>query len=267
MKNGCMDAGARPSVALPGHYRLNERFSDDFAGTALDPEKWYDFEPQWYGRKPGFFDRKNVSVHDGMLHLASRALSPEEVGVENRVRGFDRFSTAFVRSRTRILYGFFELRFRAIDSCVSSAFWLNDPLDPPAKYRPGNFSEEIDIFEVFGRTHHDADAERTYFMTLHRFPTPYVETMVNFSDEKAACNMPYDGGFCKDFHIGALLWTPEKMVWFLDGEPRWEQKNLHYHRAMYLNIDSEIMADWTGLPEPGELPGEFTVDYVRVWQP
>ena len=29
----------------------------------------------------------------------------------------------------------------------------------------------------------------------------------------------------------------------------------------------EIMADWTGLPEPGELPGEFTVDYVRVWQP
>ena len=256
----------KPSVKLPETYRLNEQFSDDFTGTSLDFDKWYDFVPAWYGRQPGYFDRSNVSVSNGLLHLASRELSPEEVSVENKARGFDRFSTAFVRSRERILYGFFEMRFKAINSSVSSAFWLNDPLDPPAKYRPGDFSEEIDIFEVFGKTHHDADAEKTYFMTLHRFPTPYVETKVNFSDEKYACNMPYDGNFYDDFHIGSLLWTPEKMVWYLDGEARWEQKNVNYHRPMYLNIDSEIMADWTGLPEKGELPGEFVVDYVRVWQ-
>jgi len=261
-----MKTRCTPSVSLPDSYRLNERFSDDFDGTRLDRAKWYDFTPQWYGRVPGYFDRRNVSVHDGMLHLVSREVTQEEAGVENTARGFDRYSTAFVRSRERILYGFFELRFKAIDSSVSSAFWLNDPLDPPAKYRPGDFSEEIDIFEVFGKTHHDADADRTYFMTLHRFPTPYVETKVNGVDEKYACNLLCDANFCSEFHTGALLWTPEKMVWYLDGEARWEQENINYHRAMYLNIDSEIMESWTGLPGKGELPGEFTVDHVRVWQ-
>ena len=255
-----------PSIELPESYRLNASFSDNFDGTALDVSKWYDFTPSWYGRAPGYFERGNVSVHDGLLHLVSREVTPQEAGAENAARGFDRYSTAFVRSRKRILYGFFELRFKAIDSSVSSAFWLNDPLDPPAKYRPGDFSEEIDIFEVFGRTHHDADAEKTYFMTLHRFPTPYVETKVNYIDEKHACNMPYDGSFCDDFHIGAFLWTPEKLVWYLDGKARWEQRNINYHRAMYLNIDSEIMEEWTGLPEKGEWPGEFVVDYLRVWQ-
>ena len=261
-----METSVAPSVKLPDSYRLNPQFSDEFPGTALDSEKWYDFEPQWEGRKPGYFDRKNVSVHDGMLHLTSRELKPEEVSIENKVRGFDRFSTAFVRSRTRTLYGFFEMRFKAIYSSVSSAFWLNDPLDPPEKYRPGDYCEEIDIFEVFGKTHHDADADKTYFMTLHRFPTPYVETKVNYIDEKAVYCMPYDRGFHDAFHVGSFLWTPEKLVWYLDGVPRWEQENRHYHRPLFINIDSEIMADWTGLPESGELPGEFTVDYIRVWQ-
>jgi len=34
---------------------------------------------------------------------------------------------------------------------VCNAFWLYDPLNPPAKYREGSFSEEIDIFEIFGK--------------------------------------------------------------------------------------------------------------------
>ena len=71
-----------------------------------------------------------------------------------------------------------------MDACVCNAFWLNDPLDPPKKYTPGDFIEEIDIFEVFGKsTFRPSDSktspnDRIYFTTTHRAKTPYVESKV-----------------------------------------------------------------------------------------
>jgi hypothetical protein len=31
-------------------------------------------------------------------------------------------------------------------------------------------------------------------------------------------------------------------------------------------LDCEIMQAWAGLPDAKDLPGSFSVDYVRVWQ-
>ena len=62
---------------------------------------------------------------------------------------------------------------------VCNAFWLYDPLrGNPAKYREGGFSEEIDIFEVFGKPN-SKEMDRVCFTTVHRFITPYVESIVN----------------------------------------------------------------------------------------
>ena len=36
-------------------------------------------------------------------------------------------------------------------AAVCNAFWLYDPLVESVKYREGEYSEEIDIFEVFGK--------------------------------------------------------------------------------------------------------------------
>ncbi len=254
------------AIPLPRDFILNEQFSDEFDSGALDRNKWYDFSPEWHGRKPGYFDRKNVSLHNGMLQLAARELSAMEVSEENKVRGYDRFSTAFVRSRQRLLYGYFEMRFQAMNSSVSSAFWLNDPLDSPAKYRPGDYSEEIDIFEVFGKSHEEKDAEHKYFMTLHRFATPYVETKVNFQDTKSGAVHWNPSNFSTEFRTAGFLWNSDTLIWYLDGIKLWEQPNLFYHRPLYVNIDSEVMLEWTGLPKTKELPSIFSVDYIRVWQ-
>ncbi len=258
---------AAPPCPLGEGWIFRPAYSDEFDGDRLDEAKWWDFNPAWHGRKPAFFSRDNVVVSGGVLRLAARVQLPHEVTVENRVRGHDKFTTATVKSKQRIRYGYFETRARAMRANVCNAFWLYDPLDPPAKYRPGSFSEEIDVFEVFGKPI-KPDMERVLFMTVHRLATPYVESLVvnrtPLTNSSARVKMPFD--FWEDFHVYALLWTPREIRWFVDGREVFRRENDHFHTALHIMFDCEIMEAWAGLPDPADLPANFEVDYLRVWQ-
>jgi hypothetical protein len=167
-----------PVCPLGNEWKWVPAFSDEFDGTTLNNEKWWDFNPAWVGRKPAYFDRNNVAVKNGHLELSAKSLDPSEVSVENKARGLDKFSTAIVKSKRRILSGYFEARSRSMRSGVCNAFWLYDPLDADKKYREGDASEEIDIFELFGKLP-DPQLQRTFWATIHRYETPYVESVVN----------------------------------------------------------------------------------------
>ncbi|MDX9866772.1 MAG: family 16 glycosylhydrolase [Kiritimatiellia bacterium] len=257
-----------PTCPLGADWEFSVEFSDEFNGVKLDDAKWWDFNPAWHGRKPAFFSRDNVAVRDGRLCLTARVQKPEEVTVENRVRGYDRFTTAIVKSKKRITYGYFEARCKSMRASVCNAFWLYDPLNPPAKYKEGSFSEEIDIFEIFGKpakTEHD----RVFFATVHRFCTPYVESIANAKQtplpkKSARYKMPFD--FWADFHVYGFLWTPREMRWFVDGKEVFARDNDYYTTALHIMLDCEIMQGWVGLPDPADLPATFEIDYLRVWR-
>ena len=248
---------------------FDEEFSDEFNDSQLDSDKWWDFNPAWYGRKPAYFTRENVIVKKGNLQLTARVQKPEEVTVENSVRGYDKFTKATVKSKKRIKYGYFEARCKTMDALVCNAFWLYDPLDPPAKYREGSFSEEIDIFEIFGKpTEKNPDLPRTLFTTVHRMNSPYVESIVNISkteihDKSKTLLMPYE--FKADFHVYGFLWTPAEMKWFVDGKEVFARNNDYFTTALHIMFDCEIMEGWVGLPDPADLPDTFYIDYLRVW--
>jgi beta-glucanase (GH16 family) len=110
---------------------FDTKFSYEFNGQALDTGKWWDFNPEWFGRKPAYFALENVSVKDDMLQLMTRVQKPEEVTVENKVRGYDKFTASTVKSKERIKYGYFESRCKSMKGGVFSTFWLYGPLDPP----------------------------------------------------------------------------------------------------------------------------------------
>ena len=246
---------------------FNKVFSDEFNGKTLDTTKWWDFNPSWPGRKPAFFDRKNVKVRKGLLSIEAHNLKPNQVTMEQKARGMDQFSTGIVKSKRRIMYGYFETRAKTMKANVCNAFWLYDPLDADKKYIHGDFSEEIDIFEIFGKAG-KKEYERTYWATLHRYETPYVESLVNKKKTKLdnyfkTKQMPYE--FYDDYHTFGLLWTPDKLQWFVDGELVFERVNDYFHRPLYIVFDAEIMETWMGLPDPKDLPATFSVDYVRVW--
>jgi beta-glucanase (GH16 family) len=256
-----------PACPMGADWKFIPGFSDEFNGNGLDCEKWWDFNPAMHGRKPAYFSRDNVVVNKGNLELWSKSLKPEEVTEENRVRGYDKFTTSIIKSKQRIRYGYFETRCRGMKAGASNAFWLYDPLDAPEKYREGSFSEEIDIFEFFGLPT-KKEVDRKFFMTVHRQKTPYVETLVKsafpLENKSSAYTVPFN--FYDDFHVYGFLWTPEVMTWYVDGKEVFTRKNDYFQTALHMIFDTEIMEGWAGLPDPADLPAAFYVDYCRVWQ-
>jgi beta-glucanase (GH16 family) len=253
-----------PKCPLGDGWTFVPEFSDEFNGDSLDPEKWWDFNPTTFiGRKPGLFSRENVAVKDGSLQLTASRMPPAMVTVENAARGYHTFATAIVKSKRRVQYGYFEVRCKAMKSGATSAFWFYDPLDPDKKYVPGYHSEEIDVFEIFGK--HPRLAH-TCFMTIHRQDTPYVETLVRINLKSTGSQWIAPHNFADDFHLFALLWTNEEMKWYVDGIERWSIKNEFHKNPLHMMFDSEIMQAWGGLPELSDLPSVFYVDYVRAWQ-
>ena len=176
-----------PVCPLSDAFEFAQELSDEFDGAALDAEKWFDFNPAWRGRKPALFSRQNVAVADGTLRLTASLMKPEEVDVENKVRGYDKYWKAIVKSREKIAYGYFEARCQAMRANVCNAFWLYDPHSdrPDVKYVEGEFSEEIDVLEVFGKPS-SPSAQNVVWGTLHRYATPYLESIVNKKKDKLA---------------------------------------------------------------------------------
>tara|TARA_B000000441_G_scaffold77505_1_gene52620 strand:+ start:295 stop:1140 length:846 start_codon:yes stop_codon:yes gene_type:complete len=259
----------QPYTKLSGSWVLDKSFSDEFNKSKLDETKWWDFNPAWHGRKPSHFARSNVKVKKGLLRLLAKSLDPKKVSIQDKARGYDKFSTAIIKSKNRSYYGYYEARAKSMKAAVCNAFWLYDPLDESIKYREGEYSEEIDIFEVFGKAN-KKENQRAYYAAVHRYQTPYVESLVNkrkykLENRYTRLEVPYD--FYEDFHVYGLLWTADELVWFLDGKEVFRRKNDFFKRPLHVIFDAEIMETWDGLPNVDDLPITFEVDYVRVWRP
>jgi beta-glucanase (GH16 family) len=253
-----------PKCPLGGGWMFVSEFSDEFDGDKLNPDRWWDFNPNTFiGRKPGLFSRENVSVKDGSLQLTAAKMPRSMETVENAARGYHSFATAIVRSKKRVQYGYFEARCKAMNSGATSAFWFYDPLDPDKKYKPGLHTEEIDVFEIFGK---HPKLANTYFMTVHRQETPYIETLVSINVKSTGAQWISPHNFTDDFHLFALLWTPEEIKWYVDGIERWSIKNEFHTNSLHMMFDSEIMQTWGGLPDTKDLPSTFYIDYIRTWQ-
>lgn len=135
-------ARAEPPHA-PAGYRwvVNEAFSDEFDGDALDGVKWHDHNPQWEGRPPGKFMPSSVSVGGGHLRIKSTPLDPPT----------ERFNVACgaVQSKaTNAHFGYYECRMKASSVRTSSTFWLTGGEAKPCRY--GKLRLEIDIQESIG---------------------------------------------------------------------------------------------------------------------
>ena len=249
-------------------------FADEFDGGKLDETAWTDWVASFQGRSAGFlFARDNVAVSNGCLNLTARVMRDDEKTVENLRRGFTTYATAYVRRKEKSFYGYYECRAKTMKACVCNAFWLYDPLSdqPTKKFRPGETSEEIDIFEIFGKegTIRSPGIDHVCFETVHQLQTPYLEGICN----GGAVKLPNKTKSAKvdflpreDFHVYGFLWTEKELVWFVDGKETFRRANDVFHRPLHLVFDCEIMYNWAGEPSAADLPAVFSVDYFRYWQ-
>ncbi len=225
--------------------------TDEFGGERLDPAKWHDHNPTWKGRQPGFFSKDNVTVSNGMLHLTARAED-----LPNLPKGYHTFTTAAVKSKTRVLYGYFEVRCRPMNSRASSAFWFY-----AQDKKRGNTTRwtEIDVFEICSR--HEK-FERIYHMNAHVFITP--EDGNKHWNKSGKWEAP--ARLADSFRVYGLEWDKNEIKWYVDGKVVHRLANTHWHQPLHMNFDSETMPKWFGLPKPENLPSTFSIDYVRSWR-
>lgn len=245
----CLAQGAALAGPPAGfEWQPIERLSDEFDGDRLDRGKWYDRNRNARGHPPGLIWPANVSVADGMLHLTTRAEEPPRPPP-----GYHGFTTAAIQSKVKVRYGYFEIRARPSASRVSSAFWFFD--------RSDGYWTEIDVFEVSGTRLPDDPWYNSYTMTLHVFETPVEDRHWQKQQRWRPPFRMVDG-----FHRYALDWRRDRIRWLVDGAVVAERENSHWHRPLKLNLDSQTLSDWFGLPDPANLPSSFDIDYVRAWR-
>jgi beta-glucanase (GH16 family) len=236
---------ARADPPEHGRWQPIPELSDEFEGDRLDTAKWHDHNPQWKGRKPGLFSKKNVTVRDGRLHLTAR-----DEDLPNLPEGYHTFTTAAVKSKALVKYGYFEIKCRPMKSRASSAFWFY--------HATPEIWTEIDVFEIGGGA---PGHERTVHMNVHVFRTPSEN---KHWSKPGRWEAPFD--LAHDDHVYALEWDRDQIKYYVDGQMKRALENTHWHQPLHMNFDSETMPNWFGLPKVENLPSTFSIDYVRSWK-
>jgi len=221
----------------------NLAFSDEFNASSLDTVKWWDHNPEWKGKFPSIFMPRNVSLAGGSLNIV---MKKESVKKDTTTYSY---TTGSIKSRKKILYGYFEARCKIMNSRGSSAFWLYDDNQ--------QYQTELDVFEICGG---DAPKEHSVFMNAH------VGHGLGVAKPLA---MPqvynHTSPLRDDFHVYAIDWREDSVIYYFDNNKIGAILNQYWHKPMSIMFDSETMPEWFGLPLDSQLPSTFLVDYIRVW--
>ncbi len=239
-------------------------WSDEFDGDALGPD--WGLETPLLGSGDAsvhIYQPEAISVGEGVLRIEATRL-PEALQIDDDSDGVvDRtitWQSGFITTRGHVefLHGRFEARARAPEGQgLWPAIWLR-PLDRVYGWWPR--SGEIDVMEMLGHDPGTAHTTAHWWNDGHRFdPLGHPLT-------------PTDDGF----HVFALEWTPDELVWTIDGE---EVRRLDewttdlgdgaapFDQAFYLNINLAVGGSWPGDPDDTTPDGAaFEVDWIRVYQ-
>jgi hypothetical protein len=243
-----------------GGWILNKEVSDDFEGTKLDSSKWYvegtdGKYKRWVGRAPSQFSPDNVRVENGKLHITTK-WDPDfdfsdEVKPEYK-SPYEKYTTAAVLSNNTFLYGYLEIKCKAADASITSSFWTTGK------------SSELDVFEFVGDSKR-ADKDKKFPFATHDWSTGSAEA------NKWKESVELDWRVADDFHVYGCEWSESGLKFYADGQLVKSAPRTELGRAWVLTqplmiwVDSETFY-WEGFPDKEDLPVDFEIEYIRVWQ-
>ena len=231
------DIAAGHNTAIPGWHLI---WDDEFDSRRLTQSLWDIMNYHYpYNQQLQFYASRNVTVSDGALHV-----------LVNK-QPFDGFSytSGMVTTKTTqsFLYGMIVISAKLpAGQGLFPAIWML-----PATGR--STLPEVDIMEAIGRHPHHV------YMTLH-YNGPHGG-VINIG-------APYSGpNFSKNYHRYALIWTPTKLVWLVDGVVRYQESQYVPHKPLYLLMNVAVGGSWPGAPTATDhWPQQLSVQYVRVYQ-
>lgn len=231
-----------------GKWTLNAQFTDEFDGQTLDTKRWHPSNPSWKGREPTFFHKDNTRLEEGEL-----VMSINQHGDTKLPKGYSH-SSGFIKTKERILYGYFESEAKLMDAPWVSGFWLT--------MGTKDWWTEIDIQEncpcVEGQRH-DINSNLHVF----RSPKEHGNVKKHFSDPK---KYYHPDEIQKGYHVWGLEWNKDVIRFFIDGFMFREVENTHWHQPLTINVNNESNKWFKALPDDSRTDQEYRVKYVRVWQ-
>lgn len=255
-----------------GGWVLNEIISDEFEGKSIDTAKWF-VEGQngdyyiWKGRPPSQFAPHNVIVENGKLKLRTQWEPDYNFAKENYKDGKNNdaygvfegkplpITTAGIVGKKRFLNGYMEVKSKVGNAAITGAFWAI------------GYEQELDVYELMGNPKIDGKIKAdTYLATAHDWSPPAVRPTKVFNHIEKL-----DFRTADDFHIYGAEWGIDYLKLFIDGKlvHQFTQNDVGLdwilNNPMEVWLDSEIFK-WLGVPHKEELPADFEVEYMRVWQ-
>ena len=256
-----------------GGWVLNEELSDEFEGKELDPKKWF-IEGEngdyyiWQGRAPSQFVPHNVRVKAGKLKLRT-AWEPKYKFLQDTytdgAMGTSKYgeykekpmpvTTAGVITKKRFLNGYMEVKSKVGNAAITGAFWGI------------GYEQELDVYEQMGNPKKGEKInEKSSLSTAHDWSPPAERPTNVFQHVE---KLPYR--VADEFHVYGADWGEDYLSLYIDG------KLIHHftqddvgldwvlNNPMEIWLDSEIFF-WLGMPHKEELPVDFEIEYLRVWQ-
>lgn len=239
-------------------------WSDEFEGNSLNSSNWsYDVGTGsdqglngWGNNELQYYREgdNNIVVQDGVLSIIAK---DESFGGQNYTSA--RIKTAGLQSWEQ---GKIEARIKLpTGQGIWPAFWMlrDDPLSDPLA--PFFWPGEIDIVETIGHQ------PTTVYGTAH-YGTP--EAVISNGSTQTLTN----GTVSSDYHIYAIEWYENLIVWKLDGvqyhslhvndvSPHYWLFGQEYH--VLLNV--AVGGNWPGSPDGStQFPVQMDVDYIRVYE-
>jgi beta-glucanase (GH16 family) len=254
-------------IAPAAHADYSLVWSDEFDGGSLNTSNWTidigDGCPDlcgWGNEELEYYRAQNVDVVDGNLVLTTR----------EEYYGGRYFTSGKVHTRDKqsFLYGRIEARAKIpTGGGMWPAFWMMPQDDA---YGGWAASGEIDIME-------SANATNWIDGTIHYGGSWPANQYSGGSYNPGGTN------FADDYHTYAIEWEPEEIrwyvddvlystkhswLWYSDGAPG--NPLAPFDQDFYLILNAAIGGTYTGCTYPGcitaDLPQEFLIDYVRVYQ-
>lgn len=250
--------GSRPPLDGEWSLTLNETFDGDVIAETV----WDVSGPNWWGQKQlTHWSRRNVLLQNGnaILRMVKRPGHHND-DPEGRVtdysggilRTFDRWAQR---------YGYFEARMKLpTQTAMWPAFWLMPDRGPEAgdmfqRERTNDGGMEFDIMESLTRW-----GPYRYTTAIHW--DGYGEG--HKATGAGVYFLPDEDGYV----TSGLLWLPGFIAYYCQGieVARWENDRVSSVPSAILFTMPIGGWDNENRPVDSELPADFHIDYVRVWQ-
>jgi beta-glucanase (GH16 family) len=245
-------------------------FNDEFNGTELDRTKWstrfaYSNETLDHlsqnGEEQRYRDNGNHILKDGVLKLVAGLSSDQD----------HKYESGMIRSFATFYYGYFEARVKQpAGRGTWPAFWLTADQDATGDFF---WPPEIDIFDNANNGKDDDSS------TVHSGVSPvpgsvrsgeYIRRLDGFNTKLHSIRIP--GSLTEQYHVYGLLWGPETVTVFLDGEEiysqwySWINANGQRPGPAHILLNLAIGGPWAGRygVDESAFPQALQIDYVRV---